>query len=145
MKETHNIKVPGWFYAVAALALIWNGLGVVAYIQQMMQSPEALAELPEIQRHLLMNTPAWATAAFALAVFGGAIGSLLLLLRSRFALPVLLLSLLGIAVQMFYNLGMSNALEAYGPGGLVMPVMVALIGAALVWLARIANARGWCR
>lgn len=136
-------KAPVWFWAVAVLALVWNAVGVVAYIGQTTMTPEALAALPPAERALMTATPAWATAAFAIAVFGGAAGSLLLLLRSRVALPVLLLSLVGVVVQMSYVFFLSDALAVYGSEGLAMPLSVLLVSLLLPFFARHAARRRW--
>lgn len=140
-----NRKPPAWFWVVNALLLVWNLMGVVAYVRQAMMTPEALQAMPEAERMLLMATPAWVTAAFAFAVFGGVAGCLLLLLRSRWALVMLMLSLIGVIVQMAYVFFMSKSIEVYGPGGMVMPVMVIMLSILLMWLARRARARGWLR
>ena len=138
-----NSKAPKWFMIVAAVLLVWNLLGVMAYIMQVMMSPETLAALPEEQRQLYENTPAWATAAFAVAVNFGALGCVLLLLRKNLAGLFLQLSLTGVLVQMFHSFFMSNSFEVFGPGGMIMPVMVIVIAIYLVWLAARARSRGW--
>ena len=81
MSETSNNKAPTWFMVVAGILLVWNLLGVMAYLMQVTMSPEIVAALPDAQRQLYENTPKWATAAFAIAVNGGALGCLLLLLK----------------------------------------------------------------
>ena len=128
---------------VAVVALIWNLLGVMAYIMQATMSPEALAALPEAQRELMESTPAWATAAFALAVHGGALGCLLLVLKKNLAGLFLQLSLAAVVVQMFHSFFMSKSFEVFGPGGMVMPVMVMVIAIYLVTLAAKAKAQKW--
>ena len=87
--------------------------------------------------------PTWATAAFAVAVWGGALGTLALILKKAWALPVLAASLIGIVVQMYHSMFVSSAMEVYGPGKFIMPIMVLAIGFYLVWLARSAKAKGW--
>ena len=136
-------KAPVWFWVVSVLALAWNVIGVMAYIQQTTMAPEALQALPEAERALIAATPAWVTASFATAVFGGAAGCLLLLLRSRLAMPVLLLSLIGVIVQTGYTLLISDALAVYGPGGLAMPLTILVVAALLPWFARHAARRRW--
>ncbi|MDZ7768490.1 MAG: hypothetical protein U5K38_05175 [Woeseiaceae bacterium] len=59
------------FWIISALALLWNLLGVMAYIMRVTMTPEALAALPEAERELYTNTPAWVTGVFAIAVFAG--------------------------------------------------------------------------
>jgi hypothetical protein len=138
-----TIKAPTWFTVVAAVMLVWNLLGVMAYIAQVTMTPEAMATLPDAQRQLYETTPAWATAAFAIAVNGGALGCLFLLLKKNLAAIFLQLSLLGVLVQMYHSFFMTKAFEVFGPGGLVMPIMVLVIAIYLVTLAAKAKARRW--
>lgn len=142
MSESTNKPSTG-FWIISIIALIWNLMGVFAYIAQVNMSDEIIAALPEAERTLYENVPAWVTGAFAIAVFGGALGCILLLLRKKLATSVLIISLIGIIAQMIYNFGMSKAAEVYGPGGMIMPAMVVLIGVFLVWYAKQATAKGW--
>ena len=143
MVEETNKQSPKWFMVVSAVLLVWNLLGVMAYIAQVTMGPEALAAMPDEQRQLIENTPAWATAAFAVAVNFGALGCLLLLLKRNLAGLFLQMSLAGVVVQMFHSFFMSKSFEVYGPGGLVMPVMVIVIAIYLVTLAAKAKAHRW--
>ena len=139
-----NIKKPTTsFWVIGGIALFWNVLGILAYLAQAFMSEETLQSLPEAEQAIYQNVPAWATAAFALAVWGGALGCLLLLLRKRWAKIVLVISLLGIFIQMIYNVFLSKSLEVYGPGGLIMPVLVVFIGVFLVWYSRKVDINGW--
>jgi len=131
------------FWAIGAIALLWNLMGVAAYLAQAYISEEAMAALPDAERALYENVPAWVTAAFATAVFGGTIACILLLLRRKSATLVFIISFIGIAAQMIYNIGMSKAAEVYGPGGMVMPAMVILIGIFLVWYSKNSYQKGW--
>ena len=143
MSEENNNNGPKWFMIVSVILLVWNLLGVMAYIMQITMSPEALAALPEAQRQLYESTPAWVTAAFAVAVNGGALGCVLLLLKRNLAGIFLQLSLAGVLVQMFHSFFMSKSFEVFGPGGLIMPIMVIVIAIYLVMLAAKAKANRW--
>ena len=143
MSEKPNIKAPAWFIIVATIFLVWNLFGVMAYIMQVTMSPDAIAALSDDERLLYETTPAWATAAFAVAVNGGALGCLLLLLKRSLAGFFLQLSLAGVLVQMFHAFFMSQSYEVYGPGGMAMPVMVILVAVYLVILAATAKSNGW--
>ena len=143
MSEKLNNKAPAWFIIVAAILLVWNLFGVMAYIMQVTMSPDALAALSDEKRLLFETTPAWATAAFAVAVNGGALGCLLLLLKRNLAGFFLQLSLAGVLVQMFHSFFMSQSYEVYGPGGMAMPVMVIVVAIYLVILAAMAKANRW--
>jgi len=137
------IVIPSWFKVVAIIALIWNLLGVLAFVGQMMITPEMLAELPVAEQELYTSTPQWATAAFALAVFFGTLGSLLLLMKKAMSTPILIFSLVGVAVQLLHAFFLSKSLEVLGPTSLIMPVLVILIAVYLVWLSNKAKLNGW--
>ncbi|MBV1922925.1 MAG: hypothetical protein KUG68_02735 [Flavobacteriaceae bacterium] len=141
MTTTNKPKVAFWIIAI--IALIWNAMGVMAYIGQAYMTDDAKALLPEAQRELYENVPAWATAAFAIAVFGGLLGSLALIIKKKWAIPLFLLSLLGVLVQMVYNFFLSNNMDVYGPGGYIMPIMVIIIAIFLYMYSKKAKTNGW--
>jgi len=143
MPEPMKSKAPSWFMIVAVALFVWNLMGVLAFAMQVTMDPEALAVLPDEQRRLYENIPMWATAAFATAVFGGAFGSLLLMLKKNLAGLFLQLSLAGVLVQMFHSFFISKTFEVFGPGGIVMPIMVIVFAVYLVTLATKAKTNQW--
>ncbi|WP_272022515.1 hypothetical protein [Olleya namhaensis] len=129
-------KLPIWFIVVSILALIWNAMGVMAYISQAYMTEEVLTQLPEADQQMYANLPSWYIGAFAVAVFAGTIGSLGLVIRKKWAFYVLLISLIAAIAQMCYLafvLKMANA----------MTPMIIIVGIALVWLADYATKKGW--
>lgn len=140
-----SVKPPSWFWVVSILALLWNLMGVGAYLTQAFTPDDIIAQMEQAMQDLINQTPAWVTAAFAIAVWAGALGSLLLLLRKKLAHIVLIISFIGIVVQMFYNVFISNSIEVYGPGGLAMPIMTLLIGIGLIFLAKKGISAGWLK
>lgn len=140
---TESTKPATWYWVISGVALIWNGMGVMAYLMQVMMSTEDMQALPENQRALMESTPTWATSAFAIAVWGGLLASILLLLRKNAAATVFVVSFAGIVVQMVHAFFIANSIEVYGPGGLVMPIMVLAFGAYLIFFSRTAASRGW--
>lgn len=139
----NSIKIPAWYWIVAVIMLLWNLLGVGAFFSQVGMSDEAMAALPEAERELYSSYPLWTTVAFAVAVFGGALGCIGLLLKKKWAKMVLIISLIGIIIQMFHSLVISGAMEVYGPGAAVMPVMVIVFAIFLVWLSNFSIKKHW--
>ncbi len=135
--------IPRWFTITAVLALLWNLMGVMAFVSQMMMTPEMVAELPQAEQSFYASVPLWATIAFACAVFGGAFGSIALLMKKTVAEALLILSLIGVTVQMFHSFVISNSFQVFGPGGTIMPAMVVIIAIALVRLAGRSKINGW--
>lgn len=134
---------PKWFRVVAILALIWNLLGCAAYLSDAMMSPEAAAKLSPAQQELYKTRPSWAVSGTAVAVWLGALGSLGLILRKRWATILLVLSLLGVLVQDYWLFLGSNAASVSGPAVVVMQGLVLLIAIALVALSLRASKNGW--
>jgi hypothetical protein len=82
--------------------------------------------------------------ATAIAVFAGAAGCLGLILRKRWATPLLLASLAGVIVQDIYLFVLNgSSVNAAVPGAAIMQGLVFLIAIGLVLLARKASAQGW--
>lgn len=111
-------NAPRWWPFVAWLALVWNAIGVVTFFVDFGE-----------------DVPAWVTAAYGIAVFAGTIGSLGLVLRRRWALPVLVLSLVAIVVQMGHALLITDLVSESGPQAAILPLVITGIAAALVWVA----------
>lgn len=135
--------VPKWFKPVAIVALLWNLMGCAAYLADVRMSPEDLAKLSEAQQALYASRPAWAVAATATAVWGGALGCIGLFLRKRWAVLVLMLSLIGVVVQDIALFGVSDAAAQAGTAAIVLQGLVLLVSIALVLLARKAARHGW--
>lgn len=121
------------FWIIASLALIWNLLGIVAFSMDIMISEEALSALPEAERLLYESTPAWSKFVYGVAVFGGTLGSILLLMKNAVSVRVFIVSFLAIIIQMTYSFFMTKAFEVYGVVGFIMPATVIIIGAFLIW------------
>ncbi len=146
MTDNLTVKPPMWFWIVSVIALIWNIIGVMAYLGSAFMTEEMRAELPAEQLTLMGNTPAWVTAAFAVAVWSGLLGCVALLLRKKWAKILLLISLVGILAQNGYLFFMTNASEVYGQAqGVILPLLVIVIGIVLVFFARSADSRGWLK
>lgn len=143
MNSRNTVPAPKWFIAFAILALVWNLLGVMAFYMQVNTTPDTIATMPEAEQALYNNYPGWALIAFACAVFGGVLGSLLLVLKKNLAGPLLLISLIGVLVQVGHTVFVAKAYEVYGPGSLVMPIMLVVIAAYLVMLAGKAKKNSW--
>ena len=139
----NSSKPPVWFWVVSALALLWNLAGVANYLAQAYATPEMLAAMPEHQREYMEQTPSWVIGCFAIAVWAGSIGSILLLIRKKIAYMVLILSLIGVLGQVSYSLIFSNAIEVYGPSGVILPIFIVGIGVYLVYFAKKSTANGW--
>ncbi len=126
------------FWVIGAITLIFNVMGIINYFVQM--NADSLASFPELDRPIIEGRPAWATAAFAIAVFGGSLGCLLLLLRKSAAFYVLIASLLGVIVTMMYTFGVAGFSSFEIWIGVLMQLVVT---AFLIWYSKQAESKGW--
>jgi len=135
-----NVGVVHWsFWAIGAVALVWNVMGVINLFVQM--NPDMLAAYRESERAIIEGRPAWATGAFAIAVFGGALGCLLLLLRKSAAFYLFIASLLGVIVTMIHTLGVGID---FGFGEILGIILMPLVVSAfLIWYSKRAESKGW--
>jgi len=136
-------KLPNWYWAVCAVAIVWNLMGVMALVGQLTMTPEMLAQMTQAEQALYAATPLWVNVAFAFAVIGGELGCIGLLLRKSWAFYLFVLSLVGVIVQMSHLFIMDGSVDEFGPGGISMPIMIVLIAIALVWFAKRAESKGW--
>lgn len=126
---TSSVK-PRWTYwAVAGLALIWNVMGCMNYLGQ--TSAETIADLPAAYQAVVADRPIWATAGFAIAVFGGALGAVLMVLRLRLAMAFFAISCLGAVVELVHVASVTQA-----PNILAATGMSVVIAALLAWYTR---------
>lgn len=131
-----NVVKPHFsFWFVAASGLVWNLMGCLNYVVQ--SNPASVAQMPETYQVIIAGRPAWATAAFAVAVFGGAAGCILLLLRKRVALSVLILSFAGVVLTGVFTLNVIGLVPS--------TTLAVLAGGALLWYASIVHRWGWLR
>ena len=134
--------IPGWFYAVAGLALLFEAFGCWMYVAQVSADRAAM---PIDQRAMWDATPTWMTAAYAIAVWIGLAGAAMLLLRRKLAVPLLLVSLIAVIVQ-FSGLFLVPQLRQTVPeSALIAPVVLILACYLIFQFARVALRRGWLR
>ena len=139
MNDESNSGVHWSFWLIGAIALIWNAMGVVNYFMQM--NPDVLELYRESERAIIEGRPAWATGAFAIAVFGGTLGSLLLLLRKSAATYLFIASLLGVIGTMIHTLGVG---VEFGLGEMLGIILMPLaVAAFLTWYSRHAEGKDW--
>ncbi|MEO7043099.1 MAG: hypothetical protein ABI035_12620, partial [Gemmatimonadaceae bacterium] len=124
-------------------ALLWNLVGCLAFVSDLRLTPDDVAKLSQAQQALYNARASWATAATALAVIGGALGCVGLLLGKKWALPVLVASLIGLLVQDYGLFVVAGGAALSGQTALVLQGLVLLIAIGLILLSRKGIARGW--
>lgn len=139
-----KITVPIWFWVIAIFFLLWNLMGVVSFFAHTFISEEALTNLPTQERELYGDYPIWITIVFAIAVFGGLLGSLGLILKKKWSKTAFTLSLCAIIPQMIHNVFFTKSIEVYGfVQAASMPIMVLFFGIFLVYFSKFGIKKDW--
>lgn len=111
-------------------------MGSINFIMQM--NPDMLASYPEDAKSLVASRPIWATAAFAIAVFGGALGDILLILKKSAALYLFVASLLGVVLTNIHTTQVNSAMAI-----LIGSLMSLVIATFLIWYTKLVQRKGW--
>lgn len=142
MDDKSTSSVHWSFWLIGAATLIWNAMGAMNFLMQM--NPDAIASYPDSHRAIIEGRPAWATVGFAIAVFGGALGCLLLLLRKSIAYYVFIASLIGVVVTMAHTIGVIKSGVSFSPFEIVMMmVMPVVLAAFLTWYSKWCQGKAW--
>ena len=115
------------------------------FYQRVFAPEEFLAKMPADAQALFSSIPGWANVAFGFESICGALGSFALQMRKKLALPLFVLSVIGVLVQSFQIWFLSDAMTVMGPMAIVMPLVALAIGLIMIFLTRKAIARQWVR
>ena len=141
-----TVHTPWHLWVVGILALLWNSFGCVDYTMTQTRQDEWFAQMgmTAAQLEYFNAMPAWTHAAWAIGVWGGALGAILLLLRRKWAMPVFVVSFLGWLAGAVYAFGMSDGMEAMGP---MWPMQIVIGGACVffIWYAWMMSKKGVLR
>lgn len=128
---------PRHLWVIGVVALLWNAMGAFDYVMTQTRNEMYLSAFTPEQLEFFFTFPAWVDAAWAVAVWGGVLGCLLLLIRKRLAVWMFLASFGAMVITSFHNYVLSNGLEVVGdPFSLVFTAVIFLIALALFLYAR---------
>lgn len=141
-------KTPWHLWAVGVLGLLWNSYGGYDYYMSNTGGDAYLrsAGMTDAQIAYFNDMPSWMTAVWAIGVWGALLGSVLLLLRSRWSLPVFIASCGGFVMSLIYAYALSNGGEVMsGPTVMIMQGVILAACLFFIWYARFASKRGILR
>lgn len=139
MADSMKAGTPWHLWAVGGGSLLWNGFGGYDFVMSMTQG-EAYWRASGMNDAMIAYynaMPAWMYVPWVLGVWGAVAGSILLLLRSRFAVHALALSLFGAVVSLLYGLVIDKAPPPPPEMAAMtyMPWVIVVIAAVLAWYA----------
>lgn len=137
-------KTPWHLWVVGVLALLWNAGGAFDYVMTQTRNADYLAAFTPDQLDFFFGFPVWVDASWAIAVWAAVLGSILLLLRSRFAVPVFWISLAAMLLTAVHNFVLSEVswISLMGVFPLIFTIVIAVVTILLVLYARAMTKRG---
>jgi len=134
--------VAGWFIIAAVGSLLFMGLGCISYLMHVLANP---ATMPLDQRAAYEAEPAWVTGAYAVAVWVGLMGAILLVMRRRAAEWLLLISLIAVLAWLAGLVLVTGLRENMSANDLLVAIVVTALTWTVCWFARHSRQRGWLR
>lgn len=137
---------PWHLWLVGLLSLAWNGYGAFDYIQTNTRGEAYMraSGFGDAAVAYFFGMPTWMYVPWTMGVWGAVLGSLLLLVRSRWAVHAFAISLIGAFVSAIYTYFIGNGLQALGPVAHVQLVILA-VAALLLWYASAMAKKGVLR
>jgi len=135
-------RPPRHLWVVGVVGLLWNLVGAYDYLMTETQNASYMGKFTPEQLEYFYGFPTWVVATWAIAVWGGVLGTLLLLLRKRLAAPVLLVSFLCMVLTSVYNFLLSDGVAVMGAGAVAFSGLIFAIALGLWLYARAMAQRG---
>jgi hypothetical protein len=130
-----GVRTPRHLWIVGVLALVWNAFGCTDFSMTVTHNPAWMAPLSPEMIDWLDNAPSWTIVTWALGVWGGLAGALLLLLRSRWAVAAFTISLLGLAVNQIYPFVSDVPAMLTSPKSIGITLVIWVLALFLLWYA----------
>jgi hypothetical protein len=139
MDDVQTAKAPIHLWIVGIFSLVWNAWGCTDYLMTRTRNAEWLSQGgadPQVVLAWIDSFPLYAQFGWGLGVWMGLLGSILLLMRHRWAVPAYALSLLGAVVSLGYQLISSPAPAPMNEGFFaLLPYIIIIVAAALYYYA----------
>lgn len=134
---TDRVKTPWHLWVVGVVAVAWNAFGCWDYTMTHLKGETHLRAfgMTDAQIAYFDAMPAWTHATWAIGVWGGLLGAVLLLLRRRWALHAFVLSFLGFVGGLIYSYGLSDASAVMGPNAWMMNALIGGACILFIWYA----------
>jgi hypothetical protein len=137
---------PRWpYWVIAVLALVWNAIACLDFAMTVTRNAAWLAPLPPEVVDWLDAAPVWSMFTSALGVWGGLLGALFLLGRSRLAVIAFAASLLGLAINQIWQLTSQMPVAMASPGSHALTMVIWAVALALLWYAARKRSEGVLR
>lgn len=135
---------PLWFKIVGGWFVLWGLLGAFSVYLHVAYGPAMDPNATDWDRAYFNALPWWFVWDYVLAVAGGLLGGVAMLMRSRHAVWLAWLSVAGVVIQFGYVFALTDMIAHKGAAAtLPFPLFILAMALAEVWVARMTVRRGW--
>jgi hypothetical protein len=151
MQQAARARAPAHVWIVGVVATLWSCFGCYDYLMTRMRNTDYIASsMPGVDPNAFLSWidgfPMYAQIGWGLGVWMGLLGSILLLLRNKWAVWSYGLSLLGAVISLGYQIALAPPLAGMeGTFNTVMPYVIIGVCLALFLYARAMAAKGVLR
>jgi hypothetical protein len=139
MQHAVSARTPAHLWIVGILSLLWNAFGAYDYTMSNMHNLKYLGSMgvdPIRMLNYLEKMPLYAKVGWALGVWAALLGSILLLMRSRYALYAFTVSIVGMVLSFGGQyLGPPMPPEMNAGAMKYVPMIIVLLGLIQAWYA----------
>ena len=147
MSASSGAKVPWHLWAVGIVGVLWNAFGCIDYTMTALQGEVWMRNfgMTDAQIASFEAMPAWMTAVWAIGVWGAMLGTILLLVRNKLAMPVFVVSLVAYVLSLVYAYALSDQAEVMPEGTWIMQAVILVGCLFFVWYSWVMGKRGVLR
>lgn len=133
-------KPYNYLKTILIILLVWNIIGILFFLQDVFLDPKILTEN---QLEFRSRFPFWIKIIYALAVFGGTIGTFGLIKRKSWSHSIVIVSMLAVIVQMYHSIFIANSLDFLGNSAAILPTIIIVLSIVLAWIAETYKRNNW--
>jgi hypothetical protein len=133
-------KPYNYLKTILIILLVWNIIGILFFLQDVFLDPKILTEN---QLEFRSRFPFWIKIIYAVAVFGGTIGTFGLIKRKSWSHSIVIVSMLAVIIQMYHSIFIANSLEFLGNSAAILPTIIIVLSIVLAWIAETYKRNNW--
>jgi hypothetical protein len=133
-------KPYNYLKTILIILLVWNIIGLLFFLQDVFIDPKILTEN---QLEFRSRFPFWIKIIYAIAVFGGTIGTFGLIKRKSWSHSIVIVSMLAVIIQMYHSIFIANSLEFLGNSAAILTTIIIVLSIVLAWIAETYKRNNW--
>ena len=151
MQDAVSTRTPVHLWIVGILSLLWGCFGAYDYTMSHMRDVQYIgSSMPGVDPNAALawmdGFPIYAKIGWGLGVWGGLLGAILLLIRSRYAVWAFAASMVGVVLSIGWQLAAAPPLAGADTGAAkVIPFVVIAVGLFQLWYSWTMEKKGVLR